>query len=120
MSKEKVETFKKSWLEEIAKIEKRAIDSHGVYLIYLQFVRDISILKMGLRREKEFSHDVLLELNMIESKLSIALETARSKYRLQNRTLWARIIEGIGGIIYKIPKKVIAESKEQNSSSFSS
>jgi len=104
MFKEKIENFKKSWLEETAKIEKRAIDSHGVYLIYLQFVRDRHILEMGLN-EEEFSHDVLLELDMLESKLSIALETARSRYRLQNRTLWARIIEGIGGIIYKIPKK---------------
>jgi len=29
MSKDKIESFKKSWLEEIAKIEKQAIDSRG-------------------------------------------------------------------------------------------
>ena len=110
MSKDKIENFKKSWLEEIAKIETRAIDSHGVYLIYLRFDREKHLFIMGLT-EEEFTHDVLLELDILESKLSIALETARSKYRLQNLSLWARIIEGIGGIIYKLPKKVIAEPK---------
>jgi len=104
MSKDRIENFKKSWLEEIAKIEKRAIDSHGVYLLYLEFDRDKHLLVLGLD-EEEFTHDVLLELDMLESKLAIALETARSRYRLQNRGLWARIIEGIGGIIYRIPKK---------------
>jgi len=104
MSKDKIESFKKSWLEEIAKIEKQAIDSRGVYLIYLSFDRDKHVFKMGLT-EEEFSHDVLQELDMVESKLSIALETARSRYELQNRSFWGRVIESISEIIYEILKK---------------
>lgn len=100
-----VEDFKKTWLEEIAKIEKRAIDSRGVYLVSLQFDRDKILFEMGLT-EEEFTHDLWLELEMLESKLSIALETARSRYELQNRSLWARIIESISGVIYAILEKL--------------
>ena len=105
MSKDKIEKFKKAWLEEITKIEKRAIDSHGVYLLHLRFRIDRGIFNLGLNRA-EFTYDVMLELNLLESKLRVALETARSRYRLQNRSLWARIIEAISGMIYKIPKKL--------------
>jgi len=104
VSKDTLENFKKSWEGEIAKIEKEAIDSHGVHAIYLRFDLSKHLFIMGLN-ENEFTHDIHLELEMLTAKIARALETARSRYRLKNRGLWARIVEGIGGIIYKIPKK---------------
>lgn len=98
MSKDTFKNFKKIWLREIAKIEKEAIDSRGVHIIYLRFSLAKHTFEIGLD-ENEFTHDIWLELEMLEAKLTRALETARSGYRLQNRGLWARIVEGIGGII---------------------
>jgi len=101
MSKGTLEIFKENWERQIAKIEKEAIDSDGVNLIRLHFQRDRAILELSMN-EREFTRQVQVELDMLESKLTIALETARSRYRLRNRGLWARIF---GGIIEKIPKK---------------
>jgi hypothetical protein len=95
--------FKKSWLEEISKIENRAIDSEGVYRIYLQYMTGSLMLHID-RVEDESTRDFRRELTILESKLVVALETARSKYRLQNRGLWARIIEGIAGTRYRFPR----------------
>ena len=103
MSKDTLENLEKFWGEEIAEIKKEAIDNRGVYLIYLQFQMDTTLLVASLG--SGFTREIHLELDMLESKLTIALETARSRFKLQNRGLWARIIEGIGGIIYKIPKR---------------
>jgi len=105
MSKQTIENFKKFWEAEIAKIEREAIDSRGVHLIYLNFGINRGLLVSSME-EGEFTREIHLELEMLESKLTRALETARSRYRLQNHGLWARIIEGISGIIYKIPKKL--------------
>jgi hypothetical protein len=106
MSVEAFEKFKKSWLQEIAKIENRAIDSEGVHSIYLHFDRDRLWIQMHMMLESDLMRNFVAELDIIESKLIVALETARSRYRLENRGLWARIAEGIGGIIYRIPKSL--------------
>lgn len=74
MSKDTLENFKKFWEEEIAKIEKEAIDNRGVYLIYLQFQMDSTLLVASLG--SEFTREIHLELDMLESKLTIAPETA--------------------------------------------
>jgi hypothetical protein len=97
------EKFKKSWLEEIEKIENRAIDSEGVYRIYTRFLGDVLQLRIGMTDEEEDRLDN--DINMLESKLTVALETARSRFRKENFGLWARIAEGIGGIRYRIPKR---------------
>ena len=102
MSKDTLENFKRFWEGEIAKIEKEAIDSDGIHAIYLRFDLAKHLFIIGLDRN-EFTHDVYLELEMLEAKIARALETARSKYKLHNRALWARII---GGIIDKLPKKL--------------
>lgn len=101
MSNDKIEDFKKHWLEEINKIENRAIDSQGVHHIHLRFRLDRDIFKLGLR-DGEFTHHVWLELDLLESRLITALETARSRYRSQNPSLWARITEAIVGTIYTV------------------
>jgi len=102
MPKDAFENFKKSWEGEIAKIENRPIDSRGVYRIYLHFQDQRVMLEMDMDEEKRTK--TCLDLDGLESKLIIALETARSRYKLENRGLWARIIEGIVEILYKIPK----------------
>jgi hypothetical protein len=104
MFSEAFENFKKSWLEEVTKIESRAIDSEGVYGIYLNFDRDRLSLEMNMS-EDEMTSGISTEFDVIEAKLVVALETARSKFRLQNFGLWARIAEGIGGITHRIPKR---------------
>jgi hypothetical protein len=104
MPVEEFEKFKKSWLEEIAKIENRAIDTQGVYRIYNHFRLDVLYVKIDMT-EKEFNKQ-FNEMNILDSKLRVALETARSRYNLENHGLWARIAEGIGGAIYRIPKNL--------------
>lgn len=102
MSKVTLENFKKFWEEEIAKIEKETIDSDGVHAIYLRFDLAKHLFIMGLD-EDEFTHDVHLELELLEAKIARALETALSKYKLKNRGLWTRIVKEM---IDKIPKKL--------------
>ena len=109
MSIEAFEKFEKSWLEEIAKIENRAIDSEGVYLIYLKFRQDVGHLSLVMTDEE--MDKVYNEIDILDSKLTVALETARSKFRLQNFGLWARVAEGVGGMIYRIPKSQPVKSK---------
>jgi hypothetical protein len=113
MSRELLEKFKKSWLEEIEKIQDRAIDSEGVHSIYSDFSSARSYLQVKLMLNNSSDEDFMEELDIIESKLVIALETARSRYRLKNRGLWARIAEGIGGIIWKIPKSPSTKTENE-------
>jgi hypothetical protein len=100
MSSEKsleiIEKFKKSWLEEISKIENREIDSEGIHNIYAEFQHDLFLIDMKKIVESGDYPDFLTDFSIIQSKLIIALETACSRYRLKNRGLWARIAEGIG------------------------
>jgi hypothetical protein len=94
-SQEAFEKFEKSWLEQISKIENRAIDSEGIYRIYLHFHKDSLYLSLkGGIDGDEFS-GFYEELCTLKSKLVVALETARSKYRLENRSIWARIAESM-------------------------
>jgi hypothetical protein len=86
-----VEDFKKAWEEEIAKIEKTPIDSQGTYRISLNF----RINRGRLRLTGEESDQEYQQLNNLESKLHVALETSRSLYTLKNRSIWARIAESI-------------------------
>ena len=102
MPKDTFENFKGFWEGEIAKIEKEAIDNDGVNLIRLRFEHDSLHLEMSMN-EEYFTKEMHLELNMLESKLTVALEIARSRYKLRNRGLWARIF---GGIVKKLPEKL--------------
>lgn len=97
-----IEDFKKTWEEQIAKIEKTLIDSHGTYMIYLNF----RINRGRLKLTGEESEEDWQELNNLESKVRVALETSRSMFNLQNRSIWARIAENIAVMTYnKLPKQ---------------
>ena len=92
--------FKEVWQKEIEKLEKEILDTRGVSLIYLSFERD----KMWLKITSQLSQDQIFELKLLESQLRRALETARTRYILQSKSWWVRIIEGIAGIIRGAPK----------------
>ena len=90
MSKQTFENFKKLWEEEIAKIRNESIDGDGVRLINLHFDLNKHILIMNMS-SKEFTGEVHLELEMLESKLEIALQIAHSRFRLKNRGILANV-----------------------------
>jgi len=74
MSKHTFESFKKFWMEEIGRIENEAIDSQGIRRIYLQYEINSTFFQLNLS-EEEFN-ELHLELEMLQSKLVRALETA--------------------------------------------
>jgi hypothetical protein len=99
-----VKEFIDTWEGLIPKIENRPIDSHGTHMIYINFHRDMTWLKIFLtEQENEQYYEVFHNL---EAKVTIALHSARSLYQLQNRGIWARIIENITALtINKLPTK---------------
>jgi hypothetical protein len=87
------------WEEQIAKIEKNPIDREGAVHISLDFH-----LKKGLLRFSTTGQEGIenyQELRMLESKLRVAIEIARCKYNLQNRSIWARIAESFAVTGYR-------------------
>jgi hypothetical protein len=99
-----VEDFEKTWEEQIAEIEKRPIDSRGTYKIYANFSLNRGRLQLGLKltmTEEEF-YETVPELDNLESKVKVALETSRSKYSLQKLGVSARIVESIAVLISSI------------------
>jgi hypothetical protein len=103
MSKENFEKFKNAWEKEINKIENNVIDSQGAWLIYNRFSIDVLNLLMSMS-SREFTWDMSLEKSLLESKLTRALEIARTKYKLESRSLWVRILESIKETFIQIPK----------------
>ncbi len=103
--KKEVEEFIKTWESEIAKIENRPIDSHGTFMIYNKYSMDENWLQLNMSEdENEKYYEVF---HNIETKLTVALHSARSLYQLQNHSIWARIVEGIAALTYnKLPSKV--------------
>jgi hypothetical protein len=100
MSKAEIEKFFAFWKGEIAKIEKRTLDSRSVFLIQNDFDIQQIELKMFMT-EQEFEKR-FFELKGLESQLRIALETARCRYDLQSKGLMAKISESIAKIFYNI------------------
>ena len=100
MANRSLEDFKKNWEEQITKLEKQALSDESVSMIYLNFDRDRLKFKGGLS-EKEFSRDTMLELDTLKSKLTIALETANSRFKLENRG----ISKGFHPKLYLQPKE---------------
>jgi hypothetical protein len=101
MVKVTLEDFKKNWEEQIAKVEKQALDNEAVNMIRLYFDENELMFEMGLS-EQEFTHDIMLEIDMLESKLAVALETANSRFKLENRGIIAR---AFNGLLEKISRK---------------
>ncbi|MCW3998247.1 MAG: hypothetical protein NWF10_06735, partial [Candidatus Bathyarchaeota archaeon] len=61
--------------------------------IYISYERDKLFFGTGLS-SKEYK-DSIIELNMLKSRLAIALETANSRFKLANRGIIARVFSGI-------------------------
>jgi hypothetical protein len=92
--------FKETWGEEIRKIASGALNNRGVRLIYTQF----SLCRHYLEGTM-FKHDLTsgfnLEMELLESRLTVALAIAHTRYILQNRSLWVKIVESISRGFYK-------------------
>lgn len=103
MTEENFKMFKDMWEEEIRKMKNAVIDNRGAMLIYNQFrlCRENLILTM---LKLELTPKINLELELLESRLTIALEIAHTKYMLQNRSSWVKIIESISRAVQKVPK----------------
>ncbi|MEM1582835.1 MAG: hypothetical protein QXK89_10075 [Candidatus Bathyarchaeia archaeon] len=93
-----VEDFKRKWKDMISKIEKEAIDGEGVTLIRLNFRKDKLLFEIDVERN-EFTHEMFVELEILESELEAALQIANSKFKLENRRILARIFGGIFELI---------------------
>jgi hypothetical protein len=95
MSKVTLEDFIKNWESQIAKIEKQSLDGDAVRSIRLKFEIDTLHYKMWISEKEEEENDVYMKLQLLESKLIIALETAHSRFRLENRGVLAKAFSGI-------------------------
>jgi len=69
-------------------------------MIRLNFDKDKYYFEYSFMREN--SNQQLMELELLESKLEVALEIAHSRFRLRNRGIIARLF---AGIIDKISKR---------------
>lgn len=101
MSKQTFENLRQFWEEEIGNIRNEAIDGDGVRFIRLHFDLNRHLFTLGMN-EEDFTRDVHLELEMLESKLEIALQIAHSRFRLKNRGILASIF---GGIFDKLARR---------------
>ena len=102
MAKENFKMFKDMWEEGIRKIENEVIDNRGAVHIYNHFAMCRNHLH--LVTPDYSSQDLNLEIELLRSRLGIALEIAHTKFMLQNRSLWVRIIESIVRVVQKVPK----------------
>jgi hypothetical protein len=106
-SLEMFNSFKETWEEQIKKIENQVLDNRAVMNIYNFFQNDErALLDIIPVMQFIFSNEMYQEIYLLESRLVVALETARIKYSLQNKTLWVRVIEGISKIVYRMPKSI--------------
>lgn len=97
------EKFKTTWEEEIKKIENSVLDNRAASLIYGQFSMDRLIL-MSRVNKRNYTNTVSMELHLIESKLTRAVEIARSNFKLQNRSILVKTFEGIAELVRGVPK----------------
>ena len=103
MAEENFKIFKDVWEEGIRKIENEVIDNRGAMLIYNQFRLCTEYLILTMFKP-ELTPKFNLEIELLESRLTISLEIAHTKYMLQNRSLWVKIIESISRAVQKVPK----------------
>lgn len=94
MTKVSLDDFKREWEEQIAKIENRELDDDAVRMIRLNFDLNKIKFQMFLKEEEIEDDGAYLKLDMLESKLEVALETANCRFKLQNRGVWARAFNG--------------------------
>jgi uncharacterized protein (TIGR02391 family) len=92
MVKATLEDLKRKWLEQIAKIENQTLNKEAVFGIYLHFQNDKLIFKMGLP-EKELTRDIMLELDMLESKLTVALNKTEEENPLNEKSTAEKLFD---------------------------
>ena len=106
MTNDKLEEFKKHWLEEISKIQNATIDEKAFSTIINSFISNRIRFRESINGE--YTAEERVELQNLESKLRIALEKSRSNYALKEKEFQAKNIEStrgiIKGILDKIPK----------------
>jgi hypothetical protein len=105
MAKTDFEMFERSWLEEIAKLDKGMIDGHGAQQLYLNFDRDIIRLKMSMPALS--APNMGLEIGLLRSKLTRAIEMAHTRYDLQNKKLLAKILIPVFGSIIALVTAIL-------------
>jgi hypothetical protein len=86
------QNLRRDWLAEITKIETQAIDDEGVANTQLRFNMDRRHVEMFMT-ESEFD-GVSMELDLLQSKLTVALEGARSRFKLRHRGILVGFLEG--------------------------
>jgi len=103
MNDSNFEKFKQTWEAEIEKIGKEVIDNRGSWRIYERYRFEWLHLTSGMRRS-QYTVEVSRDLYLLESKLIIALEIARTKYKLQSHSLIVRFFESVADIFRGVPK----------------
>lgn len=104
MAEENFKMFKDVWEEEIKKIENGVIDNRGSLHIYDCFSLCKNFLIQSLKTRFELTPNFNLEIELLKTRLTIALEIAHTKNMLQNRSLLVKIIESISRAVQKVPK----------------
>jgi hypothetical protein len=102
MGKVTLDEFIQTWERQIAKIEKQALDGDAVNSISLKFDLDSTQFKMFMSEREAEEEDAYTKLDLLESKLTVALETAHSRFRLENR---GALEKEFSGALDKLPKK---------------
>ena len=97
--------LKDTWEKEVYKIENNPIDANGTRLIYNKFEIDKINLIQSLPKNM-FTHDMVLEIDLLESKLASSLAVAKTKYKLQERNYLVKIIEAITELIITIKEAI--------------
>ena len=85
--------FKDFWEAETSKIENQVISPSGAEYILTRF--EAERVQLELLTKKSEHPNIWLELDHLESGLVRALEVAKARYTLKNRSLWAKIVQGI-------------------------
>lgn len=94
MTQLSLEDFTREWQGQITKIENTLLDDHAVTLIRLNFDMNRLKFKMFLTEERLENDDVYLKLDLLESKLEIALQSANCRFKIENRGVWAKAFHG--------------------------
>lgn len=95
-----LEDFERTWEEQIQRIREQPIDSRGARLIYLEFHINRGLLRFN-RIGQEGAQNYQ-RLRNLETKLTVAVETSRSNYSLQNLSTWGRISESLTKVLDSI------------------
>ncbi|MBN1762203.1 MAG: hypothetical protein JW878_03855 [Methanomicrobia archaeon] len=103
MIEENFKIFKEFWEEEIKKIENAVIDNRSSRLIYNQFSLTKELLIMTMTKF-DLTAKFNLEIGLLDTKLTTALEMAHTRYMLQNRSLWVKLIDSISRVISRAPR----------------